>query len=458
MKQKKIYENFVDNFNYLHKLIFDGNIYLDTYYNNLIKYFLPLPFDVLMYSPVVTFRNTDTFYKLNNIDYLDKISEYDKIIPRSYVKKKNLDMIKHEMDIHVPIKYFNPINGCIYLVATENNMLYICDIFENKMKIMYSRKNDNINLNLYKEGISFEMLHNKWAEDNRTIDLENVIYLSAYKKINNDDLFKVFGKCNFDTSEYKNLYHYTGLDLPDKEFSDLLQDPAFFALTPFFSLEGFFDDRKCLSYNIKKNIDNILDLTISIVTHNPLIKTDIKLNDDRNKKIWTYFDNNKLDYYYKNKCIPSNFNENNKCLTIKNMNIDKFIDSRPYCDINNRLYYAGRRRLQEILYKTRKYDASKIWVYDFHFDKYKKVGVQVDGSIYCSNYHHSNKKDPRICVANNDTLLLLQMGINGFFSTDYEAGYRTGGELLLTKPSEYVNLNKISNSGCSDVNAKFRKV
>lgn len=464
VKDKKfndIFLNFIQNYEYLHHTMFIKNIYFDTYYNNIIKYFLPLPYDILLYCPLVTYRNVNNIYKLNDFDYFDKIDKYEKIKPKSYVKIKNIDKIKNEMDITIPIKYFKPIDNSIYLIAFNDKFMYIAkNIINDKMDIIYKRKYDKINLDLYKQGASFEILHNKWekVDENMEFNINNVIYLSIYDKITKDDMFKVFEKCNFDSKIYKNLYHYTGLDVEDKEYNTLLNYPTFFTLTPFFDLGKFFNDRKCLVYKFNNDIDEILNLTVSIVSSNPINGNNKKMINDENNAKWTYFDYMNLDRFYKNICIPKTFNINNKCITAEDKTISEFANERPYCDIANRLKYAGRRRMQEILYKTRKYDASKIWVYDYHFDKYKNMGIKITNEIYKSNYHHPLKYNSRIAVPNYDTFLLMDLGINGFYSTDYEAGFRSGGEIMLSIPENFIKLDQISNSKCNDTNAKFRKI
>ena len=114
-----ILKNFNFHFNYLFKVFFiDKNIYFHVYFNNLIKYFLPLPFELNIYSPIVVFRkNVNNFYKKNNIDYLDITNIFDE-------KKIFFKNMPNEIDIHIPIKYFNENNfmfdNIIYLVGTKN--------------------------------------------------------------------------------------------------------------------------------------------------------------------------------------------------------------------------------------------------------------------------------------------------------------------------------------------------
>ena len=53
--KKTIIKNCEYHYNYLFKIFFvEKNIYFHVYFNNLIKYFLPLPFELNVYSPIIT--------------------------------------------------------------------------------------------------------------------------------------------------------------------------------------------------------------------------------------------------------------------------------------------------------------------------------------------------------------------------------------------------------------------
>ncbi len=135
-----IKKNLNIHYDKLYKIFFtDNNIYFHVYFNNLIKYFLPLPYELNIYTPIITFRNNvNTFYKKNNIDYLEKINEFD------LYKKYPFSYKINELDIHIPMTYFNSSNfkdlDIIYLIAKKDK-LYITDSNNN---ILYSRIN-NIN-------------------------------------------------------------------------------------------------------------------------------------------------------------------------------------------------------------------------------------------------------------------------------------------------------------------------
>jgi len=479
-----ICNNFIENYEYLYSVLFiDKNFYLHVYFNNIIKYFLPLPYEVLKYSPIITYRkNVTTFYKKNNIDYLGRITEYETIKTIRYVKSKNIDMIKNEIDIHIPISLLNFDNykNDLWLIAININNGLSNDIFDlviakniaklgNKKisaELSFIRKFDgHYNKAHYEAGLSFETLSNMWEVSTNSIevDIDDIVYISIFKKMQKRDIFNVFNKITFKKSEYPYLFHYTGLELQKQQYIDMLKYPTFFAITPFFNIDIFFANRKCILYEITSDV-NVLDITDSIISKNPITRTKQMMDNDRKNKLWKYFDMSRVMDYYENKELPVIFNENNKCIFLEkitnesnknNYDLMRFIKNRPYCDVNDRKYYAGRRRLQELFYKTRKYDASKIWIYDHHFYIYKKYGIDYDSSIYNSIYHHPEKIKANIVVPNNDVLLLMDFDIRGFFSTDYEVGIKTGGELLLTVPNKNINFIKFSDSQCGNKKLKF---
>ena len=464
-----IKKNLNIHYDKLYKIFFiDNNIYFHVYFNNLIKYFLPVPFDIIEYSPFLTYRSNinNIFYKKSNIDYLEKITDLDHVAQKSYVKAKNINVAKNEIDLHIPIEYFKPLNlnnpkfDIIYLIATAEK-LYIAKINNNnnnnlELQILYTRENTNINAEMFKDGVSFELLMPLWepSDKNKNINKSDIFYISVMKKITKQDLFNCFGKLNFNKTDYKYLYHNTGLakDKPNKkkeyDINNLLDIATFYYFTPLASNATYkMTDRKCLLFEIKQDINNILDLTTSILTNNSF--TEFIANRDKINKKWTSYDNLDTLNYYKSGQIKKKFSENYKCITDlnNNNNIHGFLKERPYCDIAETQYYSGRRKLQEILFKTRKYDISKIWYYRFMRDVYKKYDVNIPHAIY-------HEKDSDIKYTRDfEKYILKKLDVNGFFFTDFVDSYQTGGEILLIHPAKFIELKKTSQVACSDKHA-----
>jgi hypothetical protein len=429
---KHLIKNFIIHYDYLFRIFFiEKNIYFHTYFNNLIKYFLPLPYEFNTYSSIITYRNNvNTFYKKNNIDYLfnnDKLTNFDLI---------NLE--EENIDIHIPIKYFHTKifkkYDIIYLIAKTNNCLYICN---KQKKILYTRSYNMNDLSTYydkfKNKLPFEFIFPLWIKNNNgneLLDFDNIIYISVLKKIILNDLFNVFKKIDFTINKYHNLYHNSLLS--DKEINSVnfLNKSMFFYPIPttksnYFKFEK---KRRCISFKIIKNINNLLDLNNFVGLNNDFTKSII--NRDREKKIWISYDPLKTNEYYSKGSIPTKFDENFKCITIKNTNI---VD-RVYCD----KYYGGRKRLREILYKTKKYSAKHIYYINYNdsnIDKYKLNKI----------YH-----PPNIPINQSwdfDKYILNDLNCTGFFSNDFGDAL-DGGELLLIKPSLFISLIKISNNPC----------
>lgn len=453
-----IIKNLEKHYDELFKIFFiDKNIYFNVYFNNLIKYFLPLPYELNIYSPLLTYRNrVKTLYKKNNFDFISKVTELDLTRQSSRVKKKNIDVKLNEIDLHIPLKYFNldlfQKLDVIYLIADKYN-LYICD---DKLKVLYTRQND-FEYAFYKyaknfhKGISLEFLFPLWKKNSNnkiiTID-DNINYISVLKKITKEDLFNVFKPINFNMNNYKFLYHNT--NAPELEKDDLIKyisTQKFFYLVPV-SYSKYFEKGnkhpKCLKVKINKDITDILDLTSTIITNNGFTK--YLIDEDFKNKKWISYDNSKNEEYYEKGDIMEKFSENYKCLTKKNLNLK----DRPYCDVAETLYYSGRRKLQEILFKTRKYDISKIWYYEYNKELYENIKLSDDYLIYHPSYRSIEK------TRDYEKYILKDLNINGFFFTDF-VDAMDGGEILLTKPIDYVEVYELGDKPCYEKDNKFTK-
>lgn len=430
--KKYIVNNFNLHYNYLFKIFFvDKNIYFHTYFNNLIKYFMPLPYELNFYSPLIVFRkNVNTFYKKNNIDYLNKITNFDLNI------KYHFSYNVKDIDIHIPIEHFNEKNfvdlDIIYLVGSHDKLF----ILDKNFNILYSRNNDfeennEKYLNDLNKKISFEESFPLWKKESGKFDVKKAFYINVMKKIKIKDFFNVFDKYNISVDKYKYLFHNAMLSDEEIDNDILLNRETFFYLIPLTKSKYFHENenRKCVVFKIENNIDNLLDLTSDIVSNNNFTqKTMIK---DKQSKIWISYDPLKINEYYKNGEISTKFDENFKCLTIKKSDLK----NRKYCDVYD---YAGRRKLQEILFKTRKYRFKKLY-FDFieplNLNKYSNYKL----------YHPDNI--PVNITWDFDKFLLSDFGLNGFFSVDYGDAI-SGGEILLTNPKKFITKLKVSNKTC----------
>lgn len=446
----KIRKNLEKHFTDLHKIFFiDHNMYFHVYFNNLIKYCLPVPYDYVEYSPYLTYRNKNTFYKKSNIDYFDKITNLDTIQQRAYVKKKNVNVRNDEIDLHIPLKYFNHTlfnNQYIFVIGVQD-IVYLCKIVDSTktnltIEVLYKRTIKNIDIEKYKEGVSFELLMPLWEETNNKIkiELDKIVYISVLKKLTKDDLFNCFGKLNFTKDNYKYLFHNTGL-----EETKLIDKPTFFYFLPFSASEIYkMSNRKCFLMKLKEDIPDILDLTSSIITNNSF--TQFLIKRDLDTKKWISYDNLKVLDYYKNKPIPTKFDKNYKCITVQNTSLKDFLKTRPYCDMAETIYYSGRRKLQEILFKTRKYDLSKIYYYHFMKELYKKYDLLPNQIYHPPNMVYKETRD-------YEKYILAKLNINGFFFTDFADAFDKGGELMLIKPYKFLEVEKLSDKPCRDKTA-----
>lgn len=460
----EIVDNFITNYDYLYEIFFtNDNIYFNVYFNNLIKYFMPLPYEYLEYIPILTYRNNvKTFYKKNDIDYLEKPLDYDSITPKHMVGVKNIDSVQNEIDIHIPIEYFNLINhqkDYVYLIAIKQENDYLLCITENLQlndktitnKVLYQRNFKTLNSTHIKNSVALQMLFERWLTGNKQLDipLNKIIYISVMRKIKDHELFNVFSSMDFKKSKYKYLFHNTPYDVEKPIIQHINENISFFYLTPLGSQayqETLYKDRKCLIFQIKKDIDNLIDLTETIITNNPFTNVSKIKSNHYKKKLWTYYDHEKIMDYYDNEPLEQTFDYNNKCVTTEDIN--KMITERPYCDVGTKKQYVGRRKLYEITFKTRKYVPPTIYATAYLEKTYQEYNFNYQEYVNDKLYLH-----PFIIKANTDAylydaIMLKILGYHGFYFTDFDRAIQYGGEIMLVEPKKYLKLYKYSNQLC----------
>jgi hypothetical protein len=489
MKQRLI-KMFMSNRDYLYRTFFiDNNIYFNIYFNNMIKYVLPLPFYLQIYTQMVTYRNNvDGIYDKNNIDYLDVPKDLDDVRQLRYNKPKNVDQVVGEINIHIDMKYFKDTIVADYYVFATKQHSYIANKVTNssesfKFNILFRRDNRKFTLKNVQNGIPFELIAGQWESMNETIDVNKseILYLVPMRKIIDDDVYKVFGNMTFSMTRYTHLFHSTGLEINIDKFLNLMEQSSYFHLTPYSSTDKYYKTRKCLVYQIFNDIDNMLDLTMSIVSMNPFLDNYHIYHKHKKAKMWKYIDYSQILKHYNktphnsggNRHIPIAFNDNNHCVDGFRTDPYDFIKQRPYCDMDKPIYYKGRRRLQEIIYKTRKYDMSRLYVFTYNIDKYREMGYDIDEikhyrtsyHPYVQPYYYVEDKNLKVCNqacivygGTYDSHILNLLNINGFFSTDFMQSYKSGGELLLSQPKKYTKLIAYSNKPCIDKNSEFDEI
>jgi hypothetical protein len=444
----------ISKFDYLYKVFFkDHNIYFSVYFNNLIKYFLPLPFELNAYSPVITYRkNVKDIFKQNNIDYYDREREVDKIKTNRKVDrmKRNKDMIKNEVDIGLNTYFINSEiynQDSIFCIGIFNKM-YIAKKFERRGSIIffdkiYERKLVSIDIKRHMNSEPFEKINELWLNTSGKMEmtLDDIVYMSVLNKIEARDLFNVFDPISFDNDFIKHLFHYTGLPINKDKFKKMLECPTFFGTTPLLRdiHSVYYKDKKCLFYDVLSPLNDLLDLTSNIIVRNPFVGDDtktgkfLKLDDIKN--------------YYKNKKIPVVTDKRFRCLDLN----PKF-KKKEHCDTDRSSYYVGRRKLQEILYKTRKYMHQDIWLAQYDISK------RIDSKLLENNiYHPKDIMKCNIYSYNYDAIILRDLNINGFWFTDYIDRISTGGEILIVSPLKYIDLVGYSYQKCFKKHLKYQK-
>jgi hypothetical protein len=350
----KVIQTIAEHYDFFYKTFFiDDNIHFNTHFNNLLMYFYPFPYEFILYAPLITYRKDVTkFYKKNDYNYilLNNIN-FDKLPVRSFVQKKNVDVPKYEMDIHLNTKYYNynifKNDDVIYYIALIDCTL-ICKVTKQNdqklsLDIMYRRPKYAYNIEHYKAGLPFELIAPKWfkyTDKIIEIHLNQILYMSVHKKFTKDDLFNVYGSIDLTLDRYKYLYHDT-----DNPALDLTK-ATYFYLTPLSKLK-FDAPRKCVIGELIKDLKGVINFTDSIITNNSMTKHQ-RDNDMKNEK-WISYDNiDTLDYYkgVAAKNLKQSHHKNNACITSKYDDIDEFLKFRPYCDTSKKNKYSGRRNMQ----------------------------------------------------------------------------------------------------------------
>ena len=490
----EIVNKFTENYDYLYDTFFEkDNVYFNTYFNNLIKYFLPLPYDFLLYAPLITYRNNVTkFYKKNDDDPIEitqslnqkritETTETTETTENSQLKRftgiKNVNIVNKEIDIHIPLKYFhnkkqNEENDKVFLIVYKINNKFVLLIANNVTTnvtnnvtiddkfsvngIKYKRNFTQFDNNKYNIGYPLQLIFDKWVKtdnDNIEINKNDVTYISIMRKITSTDLFNVFSKMNLSIDNYSYLFHNTSYQINSENLNHILTNPSFFYFIPHGSksyADSYFKNRRCNIFKIKNNIDNLIDLTQSIITNNPFTNNHNLQITHSKQKIWKGYDVTKIMDYYDNKEIPLTTNDNYKCVTFeKNQDINKFIKNRPYCDIGTKKMYVGRRKLYEIVLKTRKYNAPSIWPMKYLSDLYNKHNIKVNETDYEDQIYNSPEKiKANVTGYLYDIIFLKTLGYNGFFFTDFDVAFSYGGELMLTNAKNYIGLYKYSLDTC----------
>jgi hypothetical protein len=487
--EKKI--NYISNkllsqYQYLYNIFFiEQNAYYLTYFNNLTKYCFPLPFDINTYFPIITYRKSihnknRKSYKQNWIDYYDTIKKHDVKNHERLIMtgKRNIDMIQREFDTVVDINHLSSFQydeTNYRFIIKLADIMYICkSMKENNHEfifdVIYSRKN-NFNPSLLKTNNSFEEINPLWEVNNITITIKRnkILYLSIMKLLTEQDLFNVFNPISFDKDFFYEFYHYTGLDINSHsklQLNNLLECPTFFSPTPiYYSKKAkYYKNKKCIFFNVNHDINNLINLTENITINNPF-------NKHTDKVKHTFFSFNKMNQYYDNE---HNINNNNdlilnidlqddpkyKCFDIDyRKNLKDYLDDKKHvCDVGNSKMYVGRRKLQEILYKTRKYMSRDIWQEQHeNIDRFLKKLNKKRERIISHDIYHPNKKSCIMYSYNYDAILLEYIGCNGYFFTDYVDRIYTGGEILLTHPNKYLEIKEYSLDKCHNINLTRKK-
>jgi hypothetical protein len=486
-------------YNLFHDYFYDTffnkhNIYYHTYFNNLIKYFLPLPYDILEYYPIVTYRNNVTgLYKKNNLDFIENPIYFDNLPRQNLFKECNINITKNEIDIHVPLKLlnWNLFKNKLFLLAvkktdTSYDLLIATDISyvnndQNILinKIRYTRhinfKQNRLMIDAYTDGLSFEFCFPPWNIHSQQyneylknpISINSVVYVSIYDKITKYDLLNFCNIININKDNYSYLFKNTVISYENRnDLQELINYPSFFEFAPYQA-----NNSNCLIYKINNNINDILDLTSNITKNNPVRKFLFQSVCDNNVSkscescdviynMYNLSGNNILDYYNDKLNKYSTYLPHNNDISDQ---MNKFIENAVWCDIGYKNQYTGRKKYQEIVYKTRKYRSGEIWIYNnLHKniqDKYDQLINNYFNNSYYELYHPTKLININfVPIDNYDAIFLKNFNIKGFYFVNYDININSGGELFLLNPKKYINLAFTKRNSCASKEEQLESV
>ena len=168
------------------------------------------------------------------------------------VGTKNINAIKNEFDLHIPLDYFNNnLENSVYLIAYEHNYNYNYNhdhnhnyehsytlVIAGSLKIysdvqikdiFYQRKLNNFNVDNFTKGLPFQLLFEKWEVTNEQISLKtsDVKYISVMRKIKNNELFNVFSPMTLNKHDNLYLFHNTVHPINESNINHILTYPSF---------------------------------------------------------------------------------------------------------------------------------------------------------------------------------------------------------------------------------------
>jgi hypothetical protein len=184
-----------------------NNLYFSTYFNNSIKYLLPLPYELLFYYPILSFRKGGKIYR--HLDKLDSIHTpifFDKLKKKTLTKMKNIDAIKNEIELNLDINLLYDLSKSesdsitiIVILDEQKNMFIYAGSFNdrNNFNVLFERIIiiTKMNTKIYTNfGIGFEAVFPAWRKTKKTIkiDFNKIYYAQIYKKIQKNDFFDSF--------------------------------------------------------------------------------------------------------------------------------------------------------------------------------------------------------------------------------------------------------------------------
>lgn len=223
--KSELKQKIINNLSFLNQTFINtDNLYISTYFNNAIKYLLPLPYELLFYFPILTFRKGGNIYQ--HIDEFDSVANpifFDKLKKKMLTKKKNLDAIHNEIELNLDINLLytiaknvgkqvgkqvdgkqvdgKQVDGkqveeveeamvIIIILDDKKNMFIYAGNFidQNNFSCIFERiiYLNKINITMYtKFGIGLEAVFPAWQEVNKKIkiNLNNIYYAQIYKKM-----------------------------------------------------------------------------------------------------------------------------------------------------------------------------------------------------------------------------------------------------------------------------------
>lgn len=391
--------------------------YTESFLTMLTPPFIPLPDEYFNYRTSAIYKRQHPPFQVSQSDYAIPKRYLDPLLqhkPKYLLFPNNIDdfyTLTLKSDLFDPIRYAKMNVRYAIFMDLQIFLTHKIHRTDNQItfKTTYIKQVEYPDENKTKSRRQkFKFGRYQKKEQTQTFKLEDIKRIIVFKQITKHDLCEIFPTISFNKKDYQYLYHGTGdHSLNYDKYNQYLLSPGFYAPYPLYR-NPYLTDRYCLIYEVKKNINCLLDLTRPKIFENVAVAI-----TDKGDQIFYKPDINLTDSLIKKGQYKTWKHQNNTCLTFQGQEKDCKVGGAPRVLCT----YYGRLILRLFALKTIRIKYALLESVDY----------------------------------DTDIKLINQIkGINGFFSTDFDYAKAYGGEIYLNQPSKFLELTHYKKSSCFD--------